>query len=66
MNMKNKKSLLMFLTAALLLSTFTACSRRNHCEGVLESKQESESLSALPETNGNITGENAPDYETPT
>ena len=63
--MKNKKTILVGLTAALLLSTFTACSRRNHYEDVLESKQESESLAAIPETNGNITGENAPEYETP-
>lgn len=63
-----KKNMLVGLTAALLLSTFTACSRRNHYEDILESKQESESLAALPETNepgGNITGDNAPDYDTP-
>lgn len=50
---------------AMLLLSCTACSRRTHYEDVLESKQESESLAAIPETNGNITGENAPEYETP-
>lgn len=32
--MKNKKTMLVGLTVALLLSTFTACSRRNHYEDV--------------------------------
>ena len=62
--MKNQKTMLVGLTAALLLTSMTAC-RRSHYEDILESKQESESLAALPETNGNITGENAPEYETP-
>ena len=65
--MKNQKTILIGLTAALLLTSMTAC-RRNHYEDVLESKQESESLAAIPETNepgGNITGADAPEYETP-
>ena len=63
--MKNQKTILIGLTAALLLTSMTAC-RRNHYEDILESKQESESMAELQETNGTITGENAPDYETPT
>ena len=61
--------ILKVLVGCILLLVLSACSRRNHYEDILESKQESESLAALPETNepgGNITGENAPDYETPT
>ena len=63
--MKNQKTILIGLTASLLLSTFTACSRRNHYEDVLESKQESESIAEILEVNGNITGKGAFDYETP-
>ena len=63
--MKNQKNILIGLTAVLLLTSMTAC-RRNHYEDILESKQESESMAELQETNGTITGENAPDYETPT
>ena len=63
--MKNKKSVLICLTVALLLSTFTACSRRNHYEGILESNKAAESSEDVPETNGNITGKGAADYETP-
>ena len=63
--MKGKNTVLIGLTAALLLSAFTACSRRNHYENVLESKQESESIAEILEVNGNITGRGAFDYETP-
>ena len=62
--MKNQKTILIGLTAVLLLTSMTACCRE-HYEDILESKQESESLAAISETNGNITGENAPEYETP-
>ena len=57
-----KKALLIILTATLLL---TSCSRRGQYEDQLESQKEAESLDAIPETNGNITGDNAPDYATP-
>ncbi len=60
-----KKPLLLVLTAMLLLSSFASCSRRGQYEDILESQKEAESLDAIPETNGNITGESAPDYETP-
>ena len=53
------------LFALILLSVFCACSRRGQYEDILESQKEAESLDAIPETNGNITGESAPDYETP-
>lgn len=58
--------LLKVLVGCILLLVLSACSRRDHYENILESKQESESMAELQETNGNITGENAPDYETPT
>ena len=60
-----KKPLLLVLTAMLLLSFLASCSRRGQYEDILESQKEAESLDAIPETNGNITGDNAPDYETP-
>ena len=60
-----KKPLLLLLTGILLLSSFASCSRRGQYEDILESQKEAESLDAIPETNGNITGESAPDYETP-
>lgn len=60
-----KKTLLLALTATLLLSSFVSCSRRGQYEDILESQKVAESLDAIPETNGNITGDNAPDYETP-
>ncbi len=60
-----KKPLLLVLTAVLLLSSLASCARRGQYEDILESKKEAESLDAIPETNGNITGDSAPDYETP-
>lgn len=60
-----KKLLLITLTATLLLASLASCSRRGEYEGQLESQKIAESLAAIPETNNNITGENAPDYETP-
>ena len=63
-----KKPLLLLLTGILLLSSFascSSCSRRGQYEDQLESQKVAESLDAIPETNGNITGDNAPDYETP-
>ena len=60
-----KKLLLLALTVTLLLTSLASCSRRGQYEDILESKKEAESLDAIPETNGNITGEKAPDYETP-
>ncbi|MBQ4112587.1 MAG: hypothetical protein IJD38_07310, partial [Clostridia bacterium] len=59
-----KKPLLLVLTAMLLLSSIascSSCSRRGQYEDQLESQKEAESLDAIPETNGNITGDNAPD-----
>ena len=53
------------LFVLILLSVFCACSRRDTYEELLESQKEAESLDAIPETNGNITGESAPDYATP-
>ena len=60
-----KKKLLITLSAFLLITSLTSCSRRNQYEDQLESQKEAESLDAIPETNGNITGDNASDYETP-
>ena len=60
-----KKAILIILTATLLFTSLTSCSRRGQYEDQLESQKEAESLDAIPETNGNITGDNAPDYETP-
>ncbi len=63
-----KKPVLLALTAALLLSSFascSSCSRRQGYEDQLESQKEAESLDAIPETNNNIKGDNAPDYATP-
>lgn len=60
-----KKALLITLSAILLLASLASCSRRGQYEDILESQQVAESLDAIPETNGNITGENAPDYQTP-
>ena len=60
-----KKVLLIVLVAVLLCVLFTSCSRRNQYEDILESQKVAESLDAIPETNGNITGESAPDYATP-
>lgn len=53
------------LIACMLFPILSSCSRRGTYEEILESKKEAESLAAIPETNGNITGDNAPDYETP-
>ena len=60
-----KKAILIILTATLLLTSLASCSRRGQYEDVLESQKEAESLDAIPETNGNITGDSAPDYATP-
>ena len=60
-----KKALLIILTATLLLTSLASCSRRGQYEDVLESQKVAESLDAIPETNGNITGDSAPDYATP-
>ena len=63
-----KKPLLLDLTAALLLSSFascSSCSRRGQYEDQPESQKEAESPDAIPETNGNITGDNATVHETP-
>ncbi len=60
-----KKALLITLAMAILASALVSCSRRNQYEDQLESQKEAESLDAIPETNGNITGDNALDYETP-
>ena len=60
-----KKALLITLSALLLLSSLASCSRRGQYEDQLESQKEAESLDAIPETNGNITGNSAPDYQTP-
>lgn len=60
-----KKTLLITLAAALLVTSLTSCSRRGQYEDILESQKEAESLDAIPETNGNITGDSAPDYATP-
>ena len=49
----------------MLFPILSSCSRRGTYEEILESKKEAESLAAIPETNGNITGGDAPDYETP-
>ena len=57
-----KKALLIILTATLLLAS---CSRRGQYEDQLESQKVAESLDAIPETNGNIMGDSAPDYATP-
>ena len=55
----------LLLIACMLFPILSSCSRRGTYEEILESKKEAESLAAIPETNGNITGENAPDYQTP-
>ncbi len=60
-----KKLFLIALTATLLLTSLASCSRRGQYEDILESQKEAESLDAIPETNDNITGEDAPDYATP-
>ena len=60
-----KKALLITLAAAFLVTSLASCSRRGQYEDQLESQKEAESLDAIPETNGNITGDNASDYETP-
>lgn len=60
-----KKVLLIMLIAALLATSLASCTRRNQYEDQLESQKEAESFDAIIETNGNITGENAPDYATP-
>lgn len=60
-----KKIFLIALTAVVLTAALASCSRRNQYEDQLESQKEAESLDAIPETNGNIMGENAPDYQTP-
>ena len=60
-----KKALLMILAAILAASSLAGCSRRGQYEDQLESQKVAESLDAIPETNDNITGENAPDYQTP-
>ena len=60
-----KKALLITLAAALLVTSLASCSRRNQYEDQLESQKLAESLDAIPETNGNITGDSAPDYATP-
>lgn len=60
-----KKILLITLTATLLSASLASCSRRGEYEGALESQKVAESLEAIPETNGHITGENAFDYDTP-
>ena len=60
-----KKMISIALTAVLLLTSLASCSRREQYEDILESQKEAESLDAIPETNGNITGESAPDYATP-
>ena len=60
-----KKMLLITLSAFLLITSLASCSRRGQYEDILESQKEAESLDAIPETNGNITGDNAPDYATP-
>ncbi len=60
-----KRIILFSLAALLLLSSLASCSRRGQYEDQLESKKEAESLDAIPETNDNITGEDAPDYQTP-
>ncbi len=60
-----KKALLIILTATLLLTSLASCSRRGQYEDILESQKVAESLDAIPETNDNITGDNAPDYATP-
>ena len=60
-----KKAILIILTATLLLTSLASCSRRGQYEDQLESQKVAESLDAIPEINGNITGDNAPDYETP-
>ena len=60
-----KKALLMILAAILAASSLAGCSRRGQYEDQLESQKVAESLDAIPETNDNVTGENAPDYQTP-
>ena len=60
-----KKVLLIALATILFCVNFASCSRRGQYEDILESQKEAESLDAIPETNGNIMGDNAPDYETP-
>ena len=60
-----KKMLLITLSAFLLITSLASCSRRGQYEDILESQKEAESLDAIPETNGNITGDSAPDYATP-
>lgn len=60
-----KKVLLITLSTFLLITSLASCSRRGQYEDVLESQKVAESLAAIPETNANITGDNAPDYETP-
>ena len=51
--MKSKKVVLMGLTAALLLSASTACTRRDHYEDILESQNEAESQANLPQAGAN-------------
>lgn len=63
--METKRFFTAVLAALLLASTLASCSRRGQYEDQLESQKIAESLDAIPETNGNITGDNAPDYETP-
>lgn len=63
--METKRIFTAVLAAFMLASAFASCSRRGQYEDQLESQKVAESLDAIPETNGNITGDNAPDYETP-
>ena len=60
-----KKALIMILAAILAALSLAGCSRRGQYEDQLESQKVAESLDAIPETNDNITGENAPRLSDP-
>ena len=61
-----KKALLITLAAALLVTSFASCSRRNQYEDQLESQKEAESGALIPQPGAdgvaNIIGTNASDY----
>ena len=61
---KHAKALLL-VTVLIALGVMVISCRRQTYEDLYESQKEAESLDAIPETNGNITGESAPDYATP-